>query len=218
MISYNTYLPYGYSSASDTVYNQYLVQAESSRLPLNLDEVKEYLRIDPCDKSQDNQLQLMIMAVAEYAQLYMNRILLETEFLTYRNGFPPCISLRKSPFINLISFEYVSNGVVTEVDPTIYQITNSNDYVKIVLLPNNQWPMTDCQQQSVIIRFTAGYGTKEKDIPSALRIAMLSHVASLDSNRGDCDCGAAEAALPPTTKKVYEMYKVKNITGFEPCI
>lgn len=218
----NGYLPYfGVPvTVSDSINNPYFVTQASDKQALDLNLVKDHLAIDRCDNSQDTELTLMIQVVADYVERYTRRTLLTTQFLTLRNGFPYCISLRKSKFQELIRFQYYLNGVLTTVDPSLYQITRSNDYVSIVPLGNNQWPTPDTNRlQSVEIEFTAGYGSSGADIPISLKMGMLNHIAALYANRGDCSCdqSGAESALPANTKLLYDSYKIMSITGLEGC-
>ena len=216
--------PFGYYgipvTVTDSINNPYLVTQLPDKQALDINLVKDHLAIDQCDKSQDAELTLMIQVVADYVERYTKRTLLTTQFLTFRNGFPCYFTLRKSKFQSLIRFQYYLNGVLTTVDPSIYQITRSDDYVSIVLLGDNQWPQADTSRlQSVEIEFTAGYGSSPAIIPQTLKMGMLNHIASLYANRGDCACdqGDAEASLPANSKLLYDSYRIISITAQELC-
>lgn len=198
----------------DTVYNPYLLVTDAPRLPISLDEVKQQLRLDSCDPSDDSYLKLLISAVSDYFEEYTNRILLAKSFRTYRDFFPPYILLRKSKFLSLVSFQYYKAGVLTTVDPATYQITQSDDYSKIIPLCNSNFPSNaDCMQQTVSIVFTAGFGIRANSIPADIRMALLQHVSYLWVNRGDCGCDEVGSAMPEVSKAVYNRYRIKNITG-----
>lgn len=209
---------YNKRSNRDEVYNQYIIETQSNKLPLDLNTVKQHLSIDLCDASQDTELLLMIKTVALFVQKFTNRVLLNTTFLTFRDYFPGCISLRKSPFQSLVSFEYVSNTNLVTVDPSTYQITQSNDYVTLVPLPGYCWPSDfDYIQQTVRIRFIAGYGNKQNDIPAELRSGMLNHIGALYADRGDCACENSDLSVPKSSLELYNFYKIKNVIGIEVC-
>jgi len=209
----------GYGLANvDELYNQYIVTQSSNKLFLDINTVKKHLSIDLCDKSVDTELILMIETAGQWAEKFTGRVLLNTTFLTFRDFFPACISLRKSPFQSLIRFEYFSSGVLTAVDPSTFQITQSNDYVSLVPLPGQCWPQdADCIQQAIQIEFIAGYGSKSKDIPQSIRIAMLNHIGALYNDRGDCGCDLSENSVPRSSLDLYNMYKIKNIIGLQSC-
>lgn len=209
-----------YYYGRDSVYNPYFIISSSTRLPLDLSLVKRQLSIPGCDKSQDDLLISYIRSAALQAEKYTSRILLNKTFLTTRNCFPSLISMRRSVFKNLIRFEYKVNGVLTPV-PFVYQIVPENDYSKIVLLPNEQWPANiDKTRQAIEIEFVAGYGEKSDDIPEDLKNAMLNQIAGMYSNRGDCSCGTTSSSktsngLSQTSQMIYDSYRIRNLTGIE---
>lgn len=207
-------------TVSDQINNPYIVTQSSDKQALDLNSVKKHLGIDLCDTSMDTLLILMVQTVSDFVERYTRRILLTTQFLTLRDGFPLCITLRKSPFQSLVRFQYYYNGVLTTIDQSLYQITRSNDYVSIKLLGDNQWPTDiDNRSQSVEIEFKAGYGDSPSDIPISLKMGMLNHIAALYANRGDCSCDqdGAQTYLPNTTKLIYDQYKIYDITALEAC-
>jgi uncharacterized phiE125 gp8 family phage protein len=203
-----------YYGGPDTVNNPYFVVERSTRLPISIDQVKQQCRIDSCDKSDDSLIRSIILSVARYFELYTNRILLNTEFQTFRNYFPGYIELRKSRFSSLVSFEYYVDGVLTEVDEADYQILQSPDYARIIPRVNNPFPTdADCIGQAIVINFVAGYGARSSDIPDDIKTALAQHAAFLWTNRGDCDCSDAGSSVPPIAKSIYNLNRIKNITG-----
>jgi hypothetical protein len=111
------------------------------------------------------------------------------------------------------------DGVPVEVDPLIYYKTVSNDYGALNLKYGYEWPTNgDVRYQNVQIYFTVGYGDNYRYIPQSLLTAMLNHAADIYMNRGDCsDCNCAATMLPVQSKRVYEKYKIKAITGNDYC-
>lgn len=180
-------------------YYQYKKLTTPVALPLDLDFVKNYLKVD--DTADDALITFLIKAAAAYVEKYTNRVLLETQFQTYRNNFGysdlwfpysndyGCgIELKRSPFVSLDSYTYKNtDNIETVVGPTLYYITDKVDYSRILLIPGKAYP-TDvlCVQQAIKILFTAGYGTSQDDIPVELQEAMLQIVADMYTNRGDC--------------------------------
>lgn len=209
-------------------YYQYKKLATPANLPLDLDFVKNYLKID--GTADDALITFLIKAAAGFVEKYTSRTLLETQFQTYRNDFgysgiwfPHCddysacgIVLKKSPFVSLDSYTYRNTeSVETVVAPTLYYITDKVDYSSILLLPNKSYP-TDllCVQQAVKIVFTAGYGTTQDDIPVELQEAMLQLVADMYTNRGDCmpsgGCGC-ESFLSAGSKAMLDQFRILDL-------
>lgn len=198
----------------DTSYNPYLVVSRPERLPISIDQLKAQVRDEECDSAQDALMKAIIQAVAGYFENYTSRVLLNTTFKTFRDCFYSCIELRKSMFQSIVSFQYYKAGVLTPVDSSIYQVTQSNDYSKIILLNNQYFPQdADTRAQAVEITFIAGFGERSSDIPDDIKTGLLQHAAYMWTNRGDCDCGDPGSALPAVAKSIYGLNRIKNITG-----
>lgn len=211
------FYPWYYNAPRDVIYADYIPIVKSDRLALTLTEVKQHLAIDICDKTNDIQLQTMIEAVKLQAEDVTGRTLLTTTYLTFRDQFPREIMLKQSPVQSLTNIQYYLNGVLQTVDSLTYQLTQSEAYPLISLLPNKFWPSDyDRRRQTIRITFVAGYGDTETSIPQDLRIAMLNHIAYWWANRGDCTCNSAEASLPPASRAIYSDYQIKNLTGLPP--
>lgn len=208
-----SWYPYNFCQI-DTIDNPYLIVTRSKALPISIEEVKTQVKIDSCDNSDDAMIRSIILAVSNYFEQYTNRTLLSTTYKTFRDFFPSYILLRKSQYLSLVSFQYFKNGVLTTIDPATYQVLQSNDYSKIIPLVNSSFPIdADSMAQVLQIVFNAGFGQKSNDIPSDIRNALLQHAAYLWANRGDCDCNDASGAIPPVSQSVYNMWRIKNITG-----
>lgn len=194
-------------------------------LPLSLAEVKKYLRIDPQNNLEDDLINFLIITVTKFAEGYTRRDFIVKKYLTYRDSFDfgfianyP-LTLRKSKFQSLVSFQYLVNNVFVNV-PAVYYITDEYDYSRIYLINNQDWPTNvDTRQQAIQIIFMAGYGTTPDSVPIDLRLALMQHIAQLYENRGDCSSGdnsssACDCAgnLPSSAKMIYNQYRIRNIT------
>lgn len=198
----------------DTTYNPYLIVSRPERLPVSIDDLKLQVRDEECDNSQDGLMKAIIQAVAGYFEKYTSRTLLNTTFKTFRDYFPGYIEFRKSMFQSLVSFQYYKAGVLTTVDSSTYQITQSSDYSRIIPLVNQYFPQdADTRAQAVEITFIAGFGQRSSDIPDDIKTGLLQHAAYMWTNRGDCDCGDPGSALPAVAKSIYGLNRIKNITS-----
>ena len=183
-------------------------------LPLSLSQTKLYLRIDPQNTLEDDFINMLIAIATSFAEQYTRRDLVTKTYLTYRNDFSDgFFVIRRSVFQQLISFQYLVLNVLTPVDPTLFYLTNQDDYSQIFLLNNQAWPNNiDCREQAIQIMFTAGYGLPES-VPQELKLALLQHISQMYENRGDAsisDSGSAEM-LPPTARLIYNKYKIQDL-------
>lgn len=187
--------------------------------PISLADVKDHLKLDPNDDSQDLYLEFLICSVTKYGESYMKRIFINTKFRTYRDIFNNYIKLRRSKLQSLDLFEYLVNDVFTTVPADLYYNTDETGFSKIVLKADEFYPTDiDDRMQAIKIEFTAGYGEEENDVPCDLRLALLNHIAKVYENRGDCDADISttdniEKFLPQTVLGIYEMYRIRDYVG-----
>jgi len=190
----------------------YQVITAPTVLPVSLAEVKEHLRLDPDDDTQDDYLTFLIQTATEFAEERLKRVLINTKFRTYRDWFECCILLRRSKLQTLDLFEYLVDGTFTTVDSDLYYTTDESDYSKIVLKNESCYPTDkDDQLQSIKIEFTAGYGSTAASVPPKIKMALLNHIAALYENRGDCDNASISATLPATSKNIYDMMMIRDL-------
>lgn len=188
-----------------------IIQAPAN-LPVSLDEVKEQLRIDTSDTSQDTYLTLLIKAVTRFCEKYTKRTIINTGYRTLRNTLTPAIELMRSPFVSLENFKYTVDDALIDVDSSLYQLFELNEYATIAMKPDKQYPADgDDILQGIQIDFTAGYGESLGDNQADLKIAILNHIAELYENRGDCDLDNVMKCLPNTTRCIYNLYRILNI-------
>lgn len=184
--------------------------------PVSLALVKEHLKIELINVLQDSYLTLLIEASTDFFQKYTNRVLITTEFQTFFDCFRQSFELARSRLIGLVSFEYLSDGSFIPVDSTIFYTTKEADYSRIIISDIQDFPTDkDDQFQSIRVKFTAGFGAVNTDIPSDIKIALLNQIASMYENRGDCnncDCGDI-SNLPIATQNTYRQYRIISLYG-----
>ena len=208
-MSISSYYPYSYGSYQPgTVAWTYDITVPPANLPLSLALVKEHLRLDAADTSQDTYLTLLINAATEYCQNVTGLTLIDTTFQTFRDGFYSGICLERTPFSSLVSVERLVDNVWTAVSTDVYYVSDEFPYAKVLTQDNQCWPDDeDGIRQSVRATFVAGYGADDTSVPSDIKIALLNHIAALYENRGDC----AEDMIPQTTKTIYGNNKIIRI-------
>lgn len=178
--------------------------------------VKEHLRYSATDDDEDDYLTLLIEVAYNFAENYTKRTLLTTEYKTYRDTFDVCgYVVRRSPMQAISSIKYFKDNILETVPTTDYYVTVEEFFARILKVQNKRWDFKkDCRQQSIEIIFTAGYGDDYTTLPSDLLMALLQHIAKLFESRGDCDDSVAcSAALPATSKMIYNKYRIVDITG-----
>ncbi len=203
----------------------YKVLIPPVNLPVNLITVKEHLRLDLANVTQDDYLTKLTRACSELFERYTNKILITTQFRTFRDSFSDgfeynrlsqCFEIRRSPLQSVVSIMYLKDGVFTLIVSDTYDVTDETGYSRIVLAEDKNWPIDkDNRLQSIQIIFDAGFGDDDTDIPANIQLGLLHHISMLYENRGDCDQGSLSAfdSLPIDTRLAYTQYKVQSIVG-----
>lgn len=187
--------------------------------PISLIEVKNFLKLDASDTSEDTLITMFIEAAVDYAERYTRRDFINKTYITYRDSFEDAIEIRRSK-LQSISFVkyYDTSDALTTLSSAVYAFTDEVDYSSIYLAPDQSWPLTASYNrlQPIQIQFVAGYGSAATNVPSMLRISLLQHVANMYENRGDCSSGAecdCAGTLPAQARPIYNFYKIKDIIG-----
>lgn len=193
----------------------YTVITPAAILPLTLDEVKNYLKIDLLEISEDDFLNLLIEAVTDYFEEYTGVTLINTTYRTYRDEFCCSFRVKKSPLSSVELIEYVNqdNNTIV-VDSSVYSNTLETFYSQIYLNHNQQWPNdVGPSLQGIKIDFIVGFGPDASFVPTKIKIGLLQHIAMLYENRGDCVAvGGCDCAsfLPITSKAIYNFFRIRE--------
>lgn len=164
----------------------YILITDSTSEPVTLAEVKTYLRIDGTDF--DNILTPLIKTVRQLAEKITGRDFIDKTWKTYLDCFPSNeIEILKSKLQSITSIKYYKDSVLETFDSSKYYITNSEHYASIYLVDGQDYPGgLDNRKQAVEILFVSGYGADASFVPEALKQAMITHIAYLFENSGDC--------------------------------
>lgn len=192
----------------------YKIITAPANLAVSLVLVKEHLKLDASDASQDSYLTILIKAATKFGENYTKRTFINTTFLTYLSDFCSCIELRKSKVSTISFIKYLKDEVLTTVDTDIYYLTDESGFAHILLADQKTYPTdVDIHAQAVQIQFVAGYGADDSFIPDELKLALLNHIAAMYEKRGDCCKGASNGSmfLPTLSKDAYDQFRIEDI-------
>lgn len=163
---------------------------------LSLELIKSYLYLDVTDTSEDTLLEFLRSQVISFCEIYTSRILGSSDFdLDLQVRINDIIRIAKTPTTEITSVKQKdSDGNYQDIDYS-YNL-GDRPYVTI-----------DSYDTSIDykVSFTSGYAIA--NIPQILQGAMLSHIAYLYENRGDC----CEANTPLEILQKYSTFKVPVI-------
>jgi len=153
--------------------------------PITLTEVKEHLRIDSSNTSEDDFINTLIAAATIYYQSRSWRQLITATYKQYLEDFPAVgMELRKPPLQSVTSIKYEdTNGVEQTLSSSVYQVDVKSEVGRIVLADGESFPDTDEVINAVTIEYKAGYGDAASDVPALVKSVLKLIVAHLFENR-----------------------------------
>lgn len=168
-----------------------VITAPVSR-PVDLPEVKRYLRVDTANTADDADLERMIDQATAYIdgpQGWLGRALITQTLELRLDDFPgpdgvwlPCPPLRS---VTSVKYDDSSN-VEQTVSASVYRTVGGGvGSSRLILAAGQSWPVSSSgEPECVRIRYSAGYGTNDDSIPASIRAELLNHIAFLYDNRG----------------------------------
>lgn len=184
--------------------------------PISLAEVKDFLKLDASDISEDSFLTLLIESAVDFAEKYIKRDFINKTYVTYRNKWADYFEIRRSKLQSITSVKYYNGSdVLSTVSSSIYAHTDEVDFSRLYTSNGNDWPTgtLSCRLQPIEITFVAGYGSSASDVPAELRRALLEHVLVLYENRGDCEGASCSNKLGGAVRAIYNQYRILDING-----
>lgn len=148
---------------------------------VTLDQAKSHLRVDT--DAEDALITSLITVAREFAEHYTGKSLVPVTLEMTLPRFPPypeCIALDAPPVTSVTSIKYTDTaGVEQTVDSANYALSPYGDSRQIQPAYQFYWPVTQCIEDAVRIRYVAGY----VDAPGAVVSAILLLVGHLYENR-----------------------------------
>lgn len=166
--------------------------------PVSLLEIKECLKLDTDDTSEDPAILAYLTAAREYCEGFQNRAYI-TQTWELSFDYWPCylVELPKGrlQYVDLVSYKD-STGVATELaETTDFVYSTRGIYGRLTPAYGKRWPsFTPFPLDAVTIAFTCGYGDSASDVPEKVKLAMKLLVGHWYENR--------EAALTTGQSKV----------------
>jgi len=164
--------------------------------PINLAEIKNFLRIDGDD---DEWLLLdLIRGARTVFETETGRQLITATWEYYLDNFEDEIELPLPPLqtITLIKY-YDEDGVEQTVSSDDYEadVTVEPGIIRLKWWDDATWPTIQTRPNCITIKYTAGYGTRS-DVPERAKEAMRLLIGHWYENREDVIVGNYARQLP----------------------
>lgn len=146
--------------------------------PVTLAKVKEHLRID--QNVEDTYLTSLITAARVAAENRTQRTLIQTTWRYTLDSFPDAVPLPNPPIIGVTTLQYKdTNGALLTLDPQDYIVDTAREPGWIVPAYGKQFPQTYDEINSVIVTYTAGYGTTAAEVPEPIKQWILLAIGDM---------------------------------------
>lgn len=179
--------------------------------PVSLTEAKQHLRVDISD--DDTYIQTLITAARQWAEEYLDRTLIYTQWRMNLDLFPWEIEIPRPPMSKAgtttavaITYTPSDNLATATLSTSEYRVDRQS--TPGVARPNygGSWPGHLADQNSITVTWWSGYGASGSDVPAAIRHAILMHVAFLYERRLAAD-NVTAAEVPFGVKALLDSQK-----------
>lgn len=193
---YGGMVPYGSLNLTDASPQQAFVE------PLDLDFVKDYLKIpvrDPSDDAEDDQIAMFISGARFQAEILQGRDLVKKQWGLSMDYWPLYRLEMRTPTISVDLLQYKdSNGTLTTmVENTDYIVDLAKQPAIIAPPYNKTWPIfTPWPSSAILLRHTSGYSNTHPFWlgPGALiKNGMLKLISDWFNKRIPFEIGASAA-------------------------
>ena len=162
-------------------------------LPIELNLVKQHLRLDEEDTSEDVLLAQFILAAEGVCENYQGRVFSKKSYCAYFDWIVEAAKLQLPPLISVTEVKAkLYDGTEIIIPPADYFVDMSSFIGKVILKDPSKYVGTHLEPAGYQIVFEAGYDT----LPDNYRQALLLLTAHYYENR--------EAVLIGTISKVME--------------
>lgn len=173
--------------------------------PVTTALVKEWLRVDTNDTSQDSVLELLVTACRSRVEEYINGALI-TQTLTWEVGHEAMrqpIFLPRVPATSITSLTtYDADGNSTLVSSANYELVGRTK----IAYRSDGWDILRRDRAATIV-YAAGYGTSASDVPYDIRLAILRLAADYYEFREGIVSGTTAVELPEGVTQLLEPYR-----------
>jgi len=179
--------------------------------PVSVSEAKAHLRVDTAD--DDTYIGTLITAARQWAETYLDRSLVYTQWEMKLDMFPWEIEMPRPPMAQAgtttaVSITYTLNeslGTAT-LSTSDYRVDRASTPGVARTNYGGSWPSHLADQNSVTVTWWGGYGASGSDVPAAIRHAILMHVGHLYERRLAAD-NVASNEVPFGVKALLDSQK-----------
>lgn len=174
--------------------------------PLSITDAKAHLRIDTTD--EDAYIDCLIKSSRQFAETFMRRSIIDQTWDMFLDHFPSWNGCIEPPnptlsSVTTIKYNQESDGLQVTLDASKYIVDVNRDPGRIVPAFDEEWPDTRNQINAVEIRFVAGYGPSDEDVPDEIRQGIKIMVSHLFEVREPVIVGTIVSNVPDSARALF---------------
>lgn len=158
-------------------------------LPVALEDAKAHARVEVDE--DDALIEGLIATATQHAEGYTQRALIRQQWELQLDAWPCSerwIEIPKPPLLSIDEIAYLDrNGDEQTWDAAQYRAISPQGPTcqkgRVVIKSGMRWPSVLNEPASIFVRFTAGYGDYEPQVPEQILLAIKMLVAELYENR-----------------------------------
>ncbi len=158
--------------------------------PLTLDEVKDHLKLELDDTTEDALISRLIVAARRRAENFLWRAIMKQTWDYFLDEFPNSegtILLPLPPLQSVTTVKYIDlDGVQQTLAATLWKVDTVSEPARLVPAFRETWPSTREEINAVEIRFVAGYtdiGAVPEEVKSGMKMMMGTWYENRESLR-----------------------------------
>jgi len=190
----------------------YTVTVDPARQVIELEEVKNHLRVD--GTTDDGLIGDYLAAAIDAAERFMNRPLITQTLKLTLDEFPASreIEIARVPVQSVSSVKYYDvDGAQQTLSSDDYFVDTATEPARVRLKPDESWPdLDDGRPGAVEVTFVAGYGDTPEDIPGQIAQGILFTVAHFFTMREPVIVGTIIAKVPQSATWCFDKYRLKT--------
>jgi uncharacterized phiE125 gp8 family phage protein len=183
-------------------------------LPISLAEVRAQCRVD--DVSEDALLMGYVRSAVDFVEQHSGLKLIDQVWDWSTDAFPPHCAWVRLPLAPLLAVEQIvyqdPQGTSLTLDPSVYLVRGigSVQPARLILAPNQQWPVTLRGPDAITIRMRVGFGSDWNAVPHDVRqsIGMLAAYWYGQREAAQVDPDARVFDVPFSVKQILEPWRV----------
>ncbi len=159
-------------------------QNDTAFLPVNINDVKSFLRIDESSSEEDSLLLSLVKFAQNLVEQHTGTILTSQTYKMYLPYFPSHpLKFPVSKVSSITSIQYYDeNNALQTLSSSVYELDNKRKINTLVLVDGESWPDEYNRANSVIVTYVAGYASATV-IPETLKHAIKVIVGNLYEKR-----------------------------------